>query len=748
MEFSTVHSILRRLSRKYPRVFDHIIQIPSARVPIIKTIYLRNGISCDLSFENFLSVRNSRLIKLYTKIDHRVRPLMCVIRYWGKFYELTDSTKIKNYGLNLLVLTYLIQKGIIPSIYELQYWTPKDGRCRIEDWDASFLEDEILLVKKLQEVHGILPPVSCRMVLELMLGFCQLYASFNASDDVVCTLTADFLPRRSFCPGYEQELPPELNAYKEWCYAQEIKDRLHVTSERPFVIQDPFVLNYNVSAVTSSFALQKFQYACEGTADFLQKILNLPAAEFKKTKLTDIFFPIKFPAKQRKAETAEVTKNSHSQTDDGENHLPRDKHQQKQMGFACRPTPEYRQAFYNQFASSGFPHDEVVFRGNSTWLKYVKEFALIFFNRCYSLDTVSTVEFLPRKQLRLPPKPPPVTRRGSHDNTETNLVPKVRTKPRHVPPEVHSDANDTQNSSFPGSSNSNGYSSSYEVKESTSECSASNSSLTLSNAVDEDDDGGAASDDSTLSFSTIELISAILRNPSPRELLDSVNVTEYTPQKLVFRYSGSTHNVWDGRDTILSQLIAEDWKGETGDPLETETEITRRLFAKEENKNKESVPVSFDCSITLRPESYKVVYADIQFRESQGFHMTSLLKALKSTMLTILNPYVHYRYAQWTEGLQPPTITILNPLNAADPSSSSSILPTQQHSTPRQKPNLRKPKSKQRKPSSSSSAGLLEPGQQQDIDGAHPHPEGKPLRKERRGKEMVIVSSAHASQCE
>jgi len=53
-----------------------------------------------------------------------VKPLMTLLRYWGKFHSLTGSNSIKNYALNLLVLVYLANQKIIPSISDLQnmYW--------------------------------------------------------------------------------------------------------------------------------------------------------------------------------------------------------------------------------------------------------------------------------------------------------------------------------------------------------------------------------------------------------------------------------------------------------------------------------------------------------------------------------------------------------------------------------------------------------------------------------------------------
>lgn len=70
----------------------------------------------------------SELLNLYGEIDWRVRPLVTVVRKWAKSQEITSDIPgqwITNFSLSLLVLFYLQQKDILPSLKALKMYASK-----------------------------------------------------------------------------------------------------------------------------------------------------------------------------------------------------------------------------------------------------------------------------------------------------------------------------------------------------------------------------------------------------------------------------------------------------------------------------------------------------------------------------------------------------------------------------------------------------------------------------------------------
>ena len=87
--------------------------IPAARVPIVKFIHLKSGLSIDLSFKNKMAVMNTEFIRCCVNADSRVRIVMVSVRYWASVYGLSGgghggrTWKITNYALTLLIIFYL-----------------------------------------------------------------------------------------------------------------------------------------------------------------------------------------------------------------------------------------------------------------------------------------------------------------------------------------------------------------------------------------------------------------------------------------------------------------------------------------------------------------------------------------------------------------------------------------------------------------------------------------------------------------
>ncbi|XP_028046509.1 poly(A) RNA polymerase, mitochondrial isoform X2 [Monomorium pharaonis] len=163
----------------------NVRKILEARVPIIKFRYDYTDTECDLSATNMTAVYMTELLNLYGEIDWRVRPLVIAIRVWAKSQKITSDAPgpwITNFPLTLLVLFYLQQKKILPSLKMLKSCaTRNDIRCAKDGIDCTFLRD----INKLPidyKYYG-----SNQDSLETLLyGFFEYYSTFDFHTNGIC----------------------------------------------------------------------------------------------------------------------------------------------------------------------------------------------------------------------------------------------------------------------------------------------------------------------------------------------------------------------------------------------------------------------------------------------------------------------------------------------------------------------------------------------------------------------------------
>ncbi|XP_020290192.1 poly(A) RNA polymerase, mitochondrial-like isoform X2 [Pseudomyrmex gracilis] len=162
---------------------QNVRRILEARVPIIKFHYEYTHIECDLSVTNMTGIYMSELLNIYGEIDWRVRPLVTVIRKWAKNQKLTSDSPgpwITNFPLSLLVLFYLQQKNILPSLKQLRSYSTTDDIRSTDGINCTFLRD----IKNLPPEYKY---KSNQDSLETLLyGFFEYYARFNFQSLGIC----------------------------------------------------------------------------------------------------------------------------------------------------------------------------------------------------------------------------------------------------------------------------------------------------------------------------------------------------------------------------------------------------------------------------------------------------------------------------------------------------------------------------------------------------------------------------------
>ncbi|KAF9124394.1 hypothetical protein BG015_005094, partial [Linnemannia schmuckeri] len=70
---------------------ENVFCVPGARVPIVKLWDPELQLSCDMNINTQLGIMNSRMVKTYVAIDHRVRPFAMIIKHWARKRVLNDA---------------------------------------------------------------------------------------------------------------------------------------------------------------------------------------------------------------------------------------------------------------------------------------------------------------------------------------------------------------------------------------------------------------------------------------------------------------------------------------------------------------------------------------------------------------------------------------------------------------------------------------------------------------------------------
>lgn len=102
----------------------HIVQIrDTARIPIVHFTDTESKIECDIAFYNPLALRNTQLLRLYSDLDPRVRPLGFLIKRWAKARDINNPGEgtLSSYGWVLLLIHFLQSRrpAVLPNLQQI-----------------------------------------------------------------------------------------------------------------------------------------------------------------------------------------------------------------------------------------------------------------------------------------------------------------------------------------------------------------------------------------------------------------------------------------------------------------------------------------------------------------------------------------------------------------------------------------------------------------------------------------------------
>lgn len=245
--------------------FATFLQIPQARVPILKCFHIRTGYQCDINFSDSLGAFNSEIVARILALDPRIHLLTIIVKYWAKVHKCAGKLKLSNYAIVWMVVFYLQQLPvpILPPISEFQKRVPAH---LVEGKNFAF--DDSLEVSSENRMR----------YSELLLGFFKFYQNINNYDACVMSPLHGKLFRKS---DPNRMKIPEFQSFHQLCRLK----NLPIGFNKPISIQDPFDITRTVPGkiVESEYKKITWKFAC--ASDLIEEELNRNPESSKFLKL-------------------------------------------------------------------------------------------------------------------------------------------------------------------------------------------------------------------------------------------------------------------------------------------------------------------------------------------------------------------------------------------------------------------------------------------------------------------------------
>ena len=180
-----LRSIHRSLSRLPDRIYN--CQLIAAKVPIVMFEDLKYGFEVDISINNNSGIRNTFLLRTYSRLDTRVRPLVIVAKEWAKSNNVCNSKSglLSSYAINLMVLFFL-QHAVTPQVL------PSLQRLFPDIFNPYLTIDEIQEVN-VKDICSRWSSENVQSVGELIVKFYEFYANVDFRDKLISVRTGCLL---------------------------------------------------------------------------------------------------------------------------------------------------------------------------------------------------------------------------------------------------------------------------------------------------------------------------------------------------------------------------------------------------------------------------------------------------------------------------------------------------------------------------------------------------------------------------
>lgn len=252
----------KQIFQQYPHLFRDFYTFPDT-IEFASLQHIPTGFLVDVIFNDLDGVISTKLTKYLIHLDDRVFDLAMIVKYWAKVHDLTEKKGLSNYAMTLLVVFYLQQRGVLPSVASLQNGAEP---YFLEGWNKGF--DEIQYKPRIE--------VSFYQILG---GFFEYYDAFDFGNNIISTFTGRPVERKLFEDA--RDVPVEYDVYKR--NVERGISRELILRRTPVIIQDPFTHYDNLAEDLKLGALAKFvgcfksaalSYRRDSKSVFLANILS------------------------------------------------------------------------------------------------------------------------------------------------------------------------------------------------------------------------------------------------------------------------------------------------------------------------------------------------------------------------------------------------------------------------------------------------------------------------------------------
>ncbi|PWZ21078.1 UTP:RNA uridylyltransferase 1 [Zea mays] len=117
-EMSKVDIILKLADIFQAGNLQNIQPLTRARVPIVKLMDPKTGLSCDICVNNLLAVVNTKLLRDYGQIDKRLQQLAFIVKHWAKTRRVNETYQgtLSSYAYVIMCIHLLQLRRILPCL--------------------------------------------------------------------------------------------------------------------------------------------------------------------------------------------------------------------------------------------------------------------------------------------------------------------------------------------------------------------------------------------------------------------------------------------------------------------------------------------------------------------------------------------------------------------------------------------------------------------------------------------------------
>ncbi|KAG0336230.1 hypothetical protein BG000_006784 [Podila horticola] len=213
-----------------------ILPLLQARVPIITFVDPLSMIDCDINCNHVLGVHSSELIRCYTMIDPRVKPLVYNVKALAKAHEMNDSSQgtLSSFAYVMMILGFLQaqEPPILPSLQaqpkerltELFVQLDREGKDGGDLIDCSFDHD----IERYRNFGAANTKSVGQLLIEFFEFYCRYFDYRTLEVNVRLggyRIRKEVLEKRS---SGRKQLSPGLEKKK-------------------LIVMDPFILDRNVT---------------------------------------------------------------------------------------------------------------------------------------------------------------------------------------------------------------------------------------------------------------------------------------------------------------------------------------------------------------------------------------------------------------------------------------------------------------------------------------------------------------------